>query len=194
MEVADPTAARRTEIFTRLLHLFPPGRIVDLGAGHGAFAHIAARAGWQVTAVDARTDRNTSGPGVTWVEADIRDFELADFDLIACLGLFYHLTLPDQIDLLARCRGTPMIIDTHIANGLSTHPLTEEVEQMGFTGRLYHEGTGLLSSWGNPQSFWPTPDSFLLMLDQAGYDLVVAVEPWYMPDRTFVLALPPTAQ
>jgi hypothetical protein len=27
------------------------------------------------------------------------------------------------------------------------------------------------------------------MLDQAGYDLVLAVEPWYMADRTFFLAL-----
>jgi hypothetical protein len=83
-----------------------------------------------------------------------------------------------------------LIIDTHLANGLSTHPLSEEVEELGFTGRLYQEGTGLLSSWGNPQSFWPTPDSFHKMLDQAGYNLVLAVEPWYLPDRTFFLALP----
>lgn len=180
---------RRVEIFSRLLALFPPGRLVDLGAGHGKFSRVAAKAGWDVTAVDARTERNVPASGVTWVEADVRKVDLDGYDVVACLGLFYHLTAEDQIDLLARCEKAPLIIDTHLANGLSTHPLSNEVEQNGYTGRLYHEGTGLLSSWNNPQSFWPTPESFHNMLDQAGYDLVLAVEPWYMADRTFFLAL-----
>ncbi len=180
----------RIQIFARLLELFPPGRLVDLGAGHGMFSIEAARKGWQVTAVDARTERNIAAPGVTWVEADVRSVELDGYDLVACLGLFYHLTAEDQIELLARCRRAPLIIDTHLANGLSTDHLSEEVEQQGYRGRLYHEGTGLRSSWGNPRSFWPTPESFHQMLDQAGYNFVLAVEPWYLPDRTFFLALP----
>ena len=180
----------RIRIFGHLLALFPPGRLVDLGAGHGKFSRVAAEAGWEVTAVDARTERNAATPGVIWVEADVRDVDLDGYDMVACLGLFYHLTAEDQLDLLARCQGAPLIIDTHLANGLSTHPLGGEVELQGYTGRVYHEGTGLLSSWGNQQSFWPTPDSFHKMLGQAGYNLVLAVEPWYLPDRTFFLALP----
>jgi SAM-dependent methyltransferase len=180
---------RRVAIFSRLLALFSPGRLIDLGAGHGKFSMVAAKAGWEVMAVDARTERNTAAPGVTWVEGDVRDVDLEGYDLVACLGLFYHLTAEDQLDLLARCKGVPLIIDTHLANGLSTHPLGEEVELQGYTGRVYHEGTGLLSSWGNQQSFWPTPESFHQMLDQAGYNFVLAVEPWYLPDRTFFLAL-----
>ena len=181
---------RRIEIFSRLLDLFQPGRLVDLGAGHGAFSHAAAKTGWQVTAVDARTERNLPVSGVTWVEADVRDVDLKAYDVVACLGLFYHLTAEDQIDLLARCGKTPLIIDTHVANGLSTHQLSDEVNEFGFTGRLFAEGVGLLSSWGNPKSFWPTPDSFHRMLGQAGYNVVLAVEPGYLPDRTFFLALP----
>ena len=150
---------------------------------------VAAEAGWDVTAVDARTERNVPAAGVTWVEADVREVDVTGFDVVACLGLFYHLTAgsdrsPRQV------QGAPLIIDTHLANGLSTHPLSEEVEELGFNGRWYHEGTGLLSSWRNPRSFWPTPESFHKMLDQAGYNLVLAVEPWYLPDRTFFLALP----
>jgi hypothetical protein len=152
------------------------------------FSIAAAKNGWEVTAVDARTERNTAAPGVTWVEADVRNVELEGYDVVACLGLFYHLTLEDQIDLLARCQRVPLIIDTHLANGLSTHPLGKEVEQQGYKGRLYHEGTGVRSSWANPQSFWPTPESFHDMLDRAGYKFVLAVEPWYLPDRTFFLA------
>jgi hypothetical protein len=181
--------SRRIEIFSRLLGFFEPGRLIDLGAGHGKFSVAAANAGWDVTAVDARTERNPTAPGVTWVQADVRDVDLGGYDVVGCLGLFYHLTVEDQIDLLARCQGSPLIIDTHLANGLSTDPLTGEVERQGYTGRLYHEGTGLRSSWGNPQSFWPTPDSFHRMLGQAGYDLVLAVEPWYLPDRTFFVAI-----
>jgi hypothetical protein len=154
------------------------------------FSIAAAKNGWEVTAVDARTERNTAAPGVTWVEADVRDVDLDGYDLIACLGLFYHLTVQDQLDLLAKSKGTRLIVDTHVANGHSTHPLSEEVEEEGYKGRIYGEGTGLRSSWGNPQSFWPTPESFHRMMKDAGYELVLAVEPWYEPDRTFFLALP----
>jgi predicted RNA methylase len=182
--------SRRIIVFSRLLSLFPPGNLIDLGAGHGKFSIAAAEMGWDVTAVDARTERNTPAAGVTWVEADVREVDLEGYDVIACLGLFYHLTAQDQIDLLSRCSGTPLIIDTHIATGRSTHPLSEEVTQLGYRGRLYHEGEGLLSSWGNPQSFWPTPRSFHKMLKAAGYDVVLGVVPRYLPDRNFFLAFP----
>ena len=181
---------RRIEIFTHLLSLFPIGRLVDLGAGHGKFSMIAAEAGWDVTAVDARTERWVDVPGVTWTQADVRDFHLGEFDLVVCLGLFYHLTVEDQLDMLKRCHERPMIIDTHLANGQSTQPLTDEVEMRGFRGRLYGEGVGLKSSWGNSQSFWPTPESFQRMLEEAGFGVVATVEPWYLPDRTFFLTLP----
>lgn len=181
---------RRIEIFESLLGLFPTGSLVDLGAGHGKFAATASNAGWKVTAVDARTERWVEAPGVTWVQADVRAYEIRGFDVVACLGLFYHLTIEDQLDLLERCRGLPIVIDTHLANGRSTHPLTKEIEALGFNGRLYGEGVGLKSSWGNSQSFWPTPESFYRMLADAGYDVVLTVEPWYLPDRTFFLGLP----
>jgi 2-polyprenyl-3-methyl-5-hydroxy-6-metoxy-1,4-benzoquinol methylase len=93
--------SRRIQIFSLLLGLFEPGRLIDLGAGHSV---AAAKAGWEVTAVDARTDRNATAPGVTWVQADVRDIDLGGYDVVGCLGLFCHLTVEDQIDLLARCQ------------------------------------------------------------------------------------------
>jgi len=192
--VIDPVGQRRLEIFGQLLGLFTPGRLVDLGAGHGLFSIAAARAGWEVVAVDARTERNTPAPGVKWVESDVRDFPLAGFDLVACLGLFYHLTVEDQIDLLRRGRGTPMIVDTHLANGRPSHPLSDQVKLHGYVGRLFTEDPGYTSSWGNSQSFWPTPDSFSHMLEDAGFRVIAAIEPWYMSDRTFFLVLPGSAE
>lgn len=181
---------RRMQIFENALSCVPTGSLVDLGAGHGAFARRAADLGWQVTAVDARRDRFPDDPRVTWVEADVRTVDVAPFDLVVCLGLFYHLTLDDQLDLLDRVAGRPLLLDTHVANGASRHALSDEVTQQGYTGRFYKEGSGLRSSWRNVRSFWPTPESLHRMLAEHGYPVVFACEPWYLPDRTFFLTFP----
>lgn len=181
---------RRVDTFTRLLDLFPAGRCVDLGAGHGKFSMLAADRGWMVTAVDARRDRTPTDDRVTWVEADVRATDLAPFDLILCLGLFYHLTLDDQLDLIRRSMDRPLLIDTHIDTGSSAHRLSDQVELDGRTGRLYKEPGLTTSSWGNDQSFWPTLSTFHDMLAAGGFHTVLTVEPWITPDRTFFLALP----
>jgi len=191
--VSQATTDRRSEIYQRMLDLFRPGRLADLGAGHGTFSVIAADRGWEVTAIDARTERFPDDPRITWVQSDIRDADVTGQDLVVCLGLFYHLTLADQLDLLKRCAGTPLLIDTHLAVGVSTHALSTEVTRDGYTGRLYDEVlSSPLASWVNEQSFWPNRDGFQRMLEDNGYGVVLTAEPWYLPDRTFFLCLPGT--
>jgi SAM-dependent methyltransferase len=193
VSVSRATGDRRTDIYQRMLDQFRPGRLADLGAGHGTFSVLAADKGWQVTAIDARTERFPDDPRVTWLQSDVRDADLSQFDLIVCLGLFYHLTLSDQLDLLKRCSGTPLLIDTHLAVGVSTHALSKEVSSDGYTGRLYDEVlSSALASWVNEKSFWPNRESFWKMLEDNGYGVVMTVEPWYLPDRTFFLCLPGT--
>ena len=181
---------RRIEIFNQILRLWRPGRLVDLGAGHGIFAQAAAAAGWTVTAVDARPDRFPDDPSIRWITQDVRQTDLTGYDLIACLGLFYHLTPDDQISLLRRAQGTPIIVDTHVDNGLSTHPLSERERVGDYEGSWYREPGKLTSSWGNKRSFWPTPESLSAMFAACGYPVVLAAQPWIKPDRTFFLALP----
>jgi SAM-dependent methyltransferase len=189
----DRSVNSREKIFTTLLQSQPPGRLVDLGAGHGTFSRLAADLGWSVTAVDTRVDRFPKDARIQWKQSDVRHVDLGSYDLILCLGLFYHLTLDDQLDLIDRCVGRVMIVDTHVANGQSTFSLSEEIEVRGYRGRNFAEKTeSLLASWGNDLSFWPTPDSFYRMFYEHGFPVVLAVEPWYMPDRTFFLALPGT--
>lgn len=74
--------------------MFAPGRVVDLGTGHGGYPTLAADLGWKVTVVDARTERwpDPLPPEVDWVQADMREVDLGQFDLILCLSIFYHLT------------------------------------------------------------------------------------------------------
>lgn len=183
----------RRRAFTQLVGLFPPGHLVDLGAGHGRFSRYAADLGWQVTAVDARTDRFPDDPRPRWVEADVRTVDLAAYDLVLCLGLFYHLDLDDQLDLLARAAGRPMIIDTHLDHGTHEHELSErQSPREGYTGRFYREPRALTSAVGNRASFWPTLPTFHRMLHEAGFPTVLTLEPWIRGDRTFFLALPDT--
>lgn len=187
----DPTVSeRRHRALHKLLSLFPVGSCVDLGTGHGSFARQAAKLGWAVTAVDARTERFPTDSRITWIHADVRAFGLTGYDVILCLGLFYHLALEDQLDLLKRASGRPLIIDTHVDHGVHKHGLSEVVTVQGYSGRLYKEPNRVTSSWGNTESFWPTLQSFHEMLAQCGFGTVLTLEPWIVGDRTFFLALP----
>lgn len=182
---------RRHEIFRQLLGLLPTGTIVDLGTGHGKFATAATDLGWTVTGVDARRDRWPDDDRITWVHDDARAHDLAPYDVIACLGLFYHLTLDDQLGLLKRAAGKPLIIDTHVANDTVERRTSKLVTMPnGYEGRFYAEPELLTSSFGNSESFWPTPDSFHRLLTDSGFSTILTAEPWVVPDRTFFLALP----
>jgi hypothetical protein len=185
------TGALRKKWFRQMLGVFTPGRMVDLGAGHGAFSVIAADAGWQVTAVDARGDRYPDDGRIEWVVEDVRKTSIQGYDVVSCLGLFYHLTIDDQIGLLERCAGLPMILDTHVANDRrSPFTLSDEVVLRGYRGKLFKEELeASTASWENEHSFWPRPREMYRMFDDHGYDMMAAV-PWYMPTRTFWLCLP----
>jgi hypothetical protein len=126
------------------------------------------------------------------VHQDVRETDLSSYDLIVNLGLFYHLTLEDQVSLLDRSVGTPMILDTHVAIGdLAGYRLSKPVTVEGHEGRLYSE-QGIQhdprSSWGNLASFWPTPETLNRMLAERGWDVYTA--PYYLSSRTFFLCVP----
>ena len=95
--------------------------------------------------------------------------------------------VPDQLDLLRKCKGVPLILDTHVS-------LTGKDQSYGYDGSWYEEGGpegNPLSSWGNSRSFWPTFGSLERMLTDAGYGLILAQVPWYHGgDRTFFVCLP----
>jgi len=188
----------RLRVFDTMLGWFTPGRLLDLGAGHGAFSVRAADAGWDVTAVDARTTRFPDDARIRWVHQDVRETPLQGYDLIVNLGLFYHLTLDDQLSLLDRAAGTPMILDTHVATDEpNRYNLSELVHERGYDGRRYSEPKAKLknspgaarSAWGNSSSFWATPDALRQMLDDRGWD-VYTLTPFYLSTRTFFLCQP----
>ncbi|TWG99877.1 hypothetical protein L598_001200000090 [Mesorhizobium sp. J18] len=163
------------------------GTLIDLGAGHCAFSRMAHAMGWKATALDVRKERVPDLPGeIGFIHGDINSmvWNPADYDVILCLGVYYHLDQNMQHRLLERCKGKPIIIDTHIANppGMPTRygrMLGETYEKNGEWGADYKEAphlddkarkeTGLLASYDNPTSWWQTKDSLLQTLHQYGW-------------------------
>jgi hypothetical protein len=182
----------RVQVFRELLSLFPPGRLVDLACGTGVFSIAASEMGWDVTAVDARTERMPMTPGISWVQQDVRTVEVQGYDVVALLGLLYHLELPDQLDLLRRCSGKVTILDTH-------HSLRPTHLDQGYAGHTFHElpvgreedlASTPTAAWGNPISFWATQPDLVRMLRDCGYQTVLALVPPNLENRTFYLCLP----
>jgi tetratricopeptide (TPR) repeat protein len=166
------------------------GRVVDLGAGACVFAKLARDDGYVVTAVDARTERKPAeeylGP-IRFVQCDVRDFDVAGFHVILCLGLFYHFDLDDQLMLLERCAraGVPVILETQVhidalVPATETRSWARNVVRRGaYEGVVFPESDNPRASIGNPESFWATESSLLQMIEASGFKSARIVDPVY---------------
>lgn len=192
-------------VFRSLLGPLKPGRMLDLGAGKGNFSISAAQLGWQVTAVDARTVRWPDGDAepdpeiatlirsIQWVQADVREFPIEEeaYDLICILGLLHHLEVPDQIDLLHRCAGTLLLIDTRIAPAAIDREGPYEGMAVREHGEDREERDQIpTASWGNPTSFRHTEESLVRLIRECGFPQVLMTRPPHRRDYTFYLCLP----
>lgn len=164
--------------------------VVDLGAGPCIFSKIARDAGGKVTAVDGRTVRvpplEELGD-IEFVHADIREFDVSSFDIKLILGLFYHLEVKDQIDLLKRCAGRGVtILDTqvHWHNLMTMYPWPEWQRNLssaeGYEGIFFPEDDKPTASIGNHLSFWPTESALIKMIHDAGFTTIKVVDPAYV--------------
>jgi hypothetical protein len=207
-----PELGFRLRTFRAILELLTPdGRtLVDLGAGPCLFARLAAKRGFGVTAVDVRPPWNVDGSplpldhlrDVRFVQADCRQFDVSGFDVVSVVGLLYHLTLSEQIDLLSRCRGRTVIVDTEIFDdGAMSDSARERIqapsESLGYDGIDWLETDDVWSSKGNRLSFWHTVPSLLRMFENTGANSVKIFEPQYRsahgPRQWYVLNAPDAA-
>jgi len=167
-------------------------KLLDLGSGPGHFARIASRQGFAVTAVDARepwtlTGERASAPPreYEFARADLREFDrFQDFDVVALIGVLYHLTFDDQMTLLARCAGKTVIIDTELFDAASLpsdrrHRFTPRTTPEGYVGADCIEHGEVYSSHVNPSSFWFEEASLTRFLADHGRRHVSIVEPPY---------------
>ncbi|HEX8086994.1 MAG TPA: class I SAM-dependent methyltransferase [Solirubrobacteraceae bacterium] len=160
-----------------------PLRVLDPGAGDGAFAVRLAEDGADVVAVDGRAEHvariralvQEHDASVMVIHSDVRDLraEHAAFDVVLCLGLLYHLPLPDVFRLVEYVAHTTRhlaIFETQI----SLAP-KHSAEHRGATyfGDYYREDTSQPgASLDNPASFWLTRPSLLNLLNRSGFTSV----------------------
>src|SRR5262245_2010382 len=78
-----------------LLRHVPRGarRALDVGCGTGRFARLLATRVAQVDAVDRSAEVISAAapaPNVSFINADVRDLELAGYDYISCIASIHH--------------------------------------------------------------------------------------------------------
>jgi hypothetical protein len=184
---APNIGALRTTTFERLLDRIDSGTLADLGAGHCLFSLRAASCSFDVTAVDGRTERLPSPEDlrpIRFVQSDVRHFDVSGFDVVSIIGLLYHLTLEDQIDLIGRSVNAAghVIVETQIHDAgrpaPADQPWQADVRKEGrYEGILFPENENPMASIGNATSFWHTEESLLRLFEDSGAAKVTVVEP-----------------
>lgn len=102
----------------------PPGRVLDLGCGRGAYTVELARRGWDAVgidnvarAIDAANRRGT--PGATFVVGDVTELQTASlggFDFFLDIGCLQGLTTPQRlatgrgVSALSNARATLLLL------------------------------------------------------------------------------------
>lgn len=161
-----------------------------MGAGPCLFAKIARDVGFNVTAVDGRDVRVPSKDelgSIKFIQSDVREFDVSNFDIVLILGLLYHFDVEDQISLLQKCnKAHTVVIDTqfHDAN-LATSALSERsnsslVERLSYQGIEFLEVNNPMASIGNQKSFWHTEKSLIKLFEDCGYHSVTLIDPVYL--------------
>lgn len=169
--------------------------VADLGCLEGQFGLEFAMHGSRVSAIEFREPNIEKAKfaqsvlgldNIHFYRDDIRNFtpeKYGEFDVVLCLGVFYHLDSPDIFTLMENlfrsCRDL-LILDTHI----SLQPQeTFTYKGEKYYGEYHKEGKawvketdsleGLWSSVKNQRSVWLTFDSLQLLLKKVGFTLVL---------------------
>lgn len=166
-------------------------RILDLACLEGQYAVEFARHGASVVGIEGREGNIAKArfakealalANLEFHQDDVRNLSVAKyghFDVVLCLGLFYHLDAPDLFDFMARisevCRRF-VVIDTYVslaAKERYTHG------NRTYWGREYVEHSEhsnseerLDSAWAsldNTRSVWLTRPSLLNLLTHCGF-------------------------
>ena len=151
--------------FLRVLAAVPrDARVLDLGAGHGAFARlVAARGARRVIAVEPDVRKVQPVDGVGFV-IGFDDVVRGRFDAIVIIDVLYKIPIAEWDALLARCAarldpGGTIIIKEHDPTARIKHAWNRAQEWLA---SKLHLTLG--------QSFsYETPDAFAARLQGAGF-------------------------
>lgn len=172
----------------------------DLGCLEGGYAVEFARAGYEVTGIEARLENYSRAgvlptlldlPNLRFLCADVRDLPPEPtFDAVFCSGLLYHLDKPVEfLYLLGKITKKLLILNTHFSAGPVGH--SEHLHQPGerceydgsenegMAGHWFYETENRWASYGNPRSFWLTKPGLTGTLREAGFGRVEEMTDWH---------------
>jgi ubiquinone/menaquinone biosynthesis C-methylase UbiE len=172
-------------------------RVLDLACCEGYYSVEFALRGAEVLGIEARQEHLDRArfvqqcyglDTIEYLQGDVRSLNHethGEFDVVLCLGILYHLDVPDVfrfLDAIASvCRGVA-IFDTHIALAPEVQR-RDPLRQRDYWGTVFREHaptTSLLdrlrNAWAsvdNTESFWPTRRSLVTMLQESGFTTVM---------------------
>lgn len=204
---AADSKLKKGRFLEAILAPLTPGTLLDVNAGKGNVSLAAAGLGWQVTAVNADTqrwperdvaadpDQTAQLDSITFVQEDVRQLNIDRnaYDLICIAGL-HDLEVPDQAALVRKCAGTPLLIDARIASA----PIDAFGDYRGMLSQDHSEAHeepdgGAAASSRHASAFLHTEESLVRLLRDCGYPIVFQARPPYRQEYTFYFALPRVA-
>ncbi|MEM9770651.1 MAG: class I SAM-dependent methyltransferase [Cyanobacteria bacterium P01_D01_bin.73] len=169
-------------------------RVLDLACLEGMYGLELARQGAQVVGIEgreanlakARFVQKTWGlDNIEFFQDDVRNLspeKYGTFDLVFCLGIYYHLDAPDVfkfMDQVSSVCNRLAIVDTHVS---MTAEAQHDYDGLEIWGRDYHEFDSdtpkterdkiLWASLDNPKSFWLTRPSLFNLMGKVGFTSV----------------------
>lgn len=190
-------------------------RVLDLACLEGLYGIELARHGAEVVGIEGREANLAKAQFVkevlalerlTLIQDDVRNLSVQQhgyFDGVLCLGILYHLEVPDVFLFLERlsevCQGF-VVIDTHISTTAERSYLHNGKTYWGASyqehapeSSLNDRAKNLWASLDNVTSFWFTRPSLYNMLSHLGftsiYECYYPPEIDKQPDRLTLLAI-----
>jgi SAM-dependent methyltransferase len=189
--------------------------VLDLGCLEGLFAIELALHGAKVTAIEGRianiekarfAKEALSLGNVDFVLDDVRNLRretYGHFDIVLCLGILYHLDVPDVFAFMRSVAGVCdrlLVIDTQVSVEAKDSCVYDGRTYWGKTYREFflnptaeEKASSLWASLDNEKSFWFTRASLYNLLRHMGFSSIYEchspplVQSWY--DRVTLLAI-----
>lgn len=169
-------------------------RILDLACLEGLYAIELARHGAKVVAIESREANIEKARfakevlnlnNLDLIQDDVRNLSIkkyGHFDAVLCLGILYHLDVPDVFHFLERvaeiCQRF-LIIDSHVSVAAKQSYFYKGKEYWGRSYEEHSQGStpeerskALWSSLDNLNSFWFTRPSLYNLLGHVGFTSV----------------------
>lgn len=159
-------------------------RVLDLACLEGLYGIELALHGAQVVGIEGReanlekarfTQTVLGLENIQFFQDDVRNLspeKYGEFDVVLCLGIFYHLDAPDVFEFaqnIQRVCTNVAILDTHVSR-FSDIDFT--YKDRTYWGKKYTEDETVWASIGNPKSVWLTRPSLYNLLIDVGFSSV----------------------